>query len=136
MRENIYIIEEIPISLNKIYSTGKKGIRFITKEAFDFKQRLSWYFCEQDYLNKRDKLKVEFYALEIIVCLEKEKLFFKNGNLRKCDLDNMVKLIQDALFSYLEEDDSKVIKLKVEKRLANKNQIIIKIKEDCLGKID
>lgn len=44
-------------------------------------------------------------------------LFFARGDLRRCDLDNLAKLVQDALNGIAYEDDSQIVELQATKVL-------------------
>ena len=79
-----------PISTNKIY----KGRRYLSAEAKKFKE------------DARMHLRQNFQEYNIPA--GELHMFYRFGLSRKMDVDNCVKLFQDALCDYLGIDDSRI----------------------------
>ena len=75
--------------------------------AKDFKDRILAQLNSQDESIIEEMKKIPLYHLHIEYVL-------KQGSGRR-DLDNMNKLVQDALFQYLGVNDARVVSLNIEK---------------------
>lgn len=111
MDENkrIYTIPFAPVALNQAYSTRvvKKGrkhipIRYLQPAYKAFKAAV------KDQLEKQGG-SLPFdppFCLHFIFVMEKSSCFFKNGNMRKRDVSNYFKLLEDACSEYWDVDDT------------------------------
>lgn len=110
------IIPFLPPSSNHIYSTGRNGIRFLTKEAKKFK-------TETISLIQREKLSViskfdpqGIYRVWYAFFFPKEELVNKTwgegkkdsatNRYKRMDVENRLKLVTDALATAIGIDDS------------------------------
>ncbi len=121
-------IDKVPLSINHIYSQNKSGRRFLTKEAKSFK-----HFIKYTLLANYTKDEIPKYtnmSLHISLFLFREDLICKNGKIRKMDISNSIKLIEDAFFDFLNNfsdnfDDSKVNELCIRRKIVMKNRAIL-----------
>lgn len=91
----------LPISVNAAYATDwNTKRRFLTKKGGEFKKLVKAYAAIAIGSARFDKTK--FYHLRIDFFMP---LHFKNGNVRKWDVTNHVKALEDALVSVLGIDD-------------------------------
>lgn len=111
-------------SVNSIYMPRKGGGRYMAPAAKDFKDRIITQLNSQDESIIEEMKKIPLYHLHIEYVL-------KQGSGRR-DLDNMNKLVQDALFQYLGVNDARVVSLNIEKYAregGNMEFILIKLTE-------
>ncbi len=105
----IFFIPFLPISVNAIYEINHRQRRvFLSTDAKSFKSRAKMYMPLPDK-GLTSKTKVE---LLIIIYRD---MYFKNGNMRKYDLQNLEKILIDAISEKYGHDDSYVWK-KVSKK--------------------
>jgi Holliday junction resolvase RusA-like endonuclease len=90
----------LPTSMNKLYAINyQKRTVYMTPEARNFKTQCK-LFITPYHVSGNDKL-----SMEIDIHSD---WFFKNGNLKKSDLQNMIKILIDAVSERLGFDDSQV----------------------------
>lgn len=119
----VYTLPFAPVALNQAYSTRviKKGrksipIRYLQPAYKAFKATV------KEYLEKTDEGhggKITFsppFNLYFLFLMEKSSWFFKNGNIRKRDVSNYFKLLEDACSEYWDVDDTHNITVKGDKR--------------------
>ena len=138
-------------------SPTRKPIRIIISEEPVAQARARVAFCNgkvhsytpEKSLNAQNAIRVRLMryqdrmfpkgvAVKLTVCFHrtKSKWMPKYETLpyRKPDLDNMCKLVQDAMVGYLIEDDSQITQLSARKRWTDRETgyITIKVEEDTL----
>lgn len=96
-----------PPSANNAYYTDKKRFqRHLTKDGYAFHRQIA------ALLAGRKIAPAEWYSLSLTFSLS---LKTKEGNVRRWDQSNRVKLAEDAIFEALGIDDSRNKKMTVEK---------------------
>lgn len=65
--------------------------------------------------------------LELIFFFPQEKLYTKSGNVKKLDVSNRIKAIEDAFFKLIDIDDRFVFQVVAEKRQAETEKISLQI---------
>ena len=124
----IYTILMQPISLNNIYPTGKGGKRYLRKDVKQLKKMIQDALWALDMQQKKKPLVSPFYEVVLIVWMPHDRFFFKNGKVRKLDVSNMIKVIEDALFEYIKQgNDSQVLTVSVNKRIHPKDESLVQI---------
>lgn len=90
----------LPPSMNKLYAINyrTKSV-YMTSEARNFKSQMK-LFITPFAINSSDKL-----SLKLDV---NTNWYFNNGNLKKSDIQNLIKVVVDALSERLGFDDSQV----------------------------
>jgi len=112
-----------PLSLNNAYRTAttKKGvpIRVKTTAAKKYLKRVQEEMRTIDHVRGSKHLPHAFYDIHYIFLTGELGWFFKNGKLRKKDVSNMLKLTEDAVFTYFgnDEDDAQVVDVHGHKRI-------------------
>lgn len=81
MKRKIEITTNKPLSTNHIYGRGRNGHTYKKPEAKDWQTTLAWYVKEKRMKFAKCRVDVDFY--------------FEDD--AKIDLDNLLKLISDAL---------------------------------------
>ena len=131
-----FILDIEPLSVNKLYGNiPGQARRFISAEGKKFKAHVA--------TSIRDKVLKENLSsdistltgqpLEVSIWVGLDSWFLKDGkSIRRKDLDNMCKALQDSIFSTLAEfcpklDDSQIWKLKLEKGVSNTPKTIFTI---------
>lgn len=99
-------IPELPPSINSLYSTGRGGKRFMTKEGKVFKRLVS--LLARNASAGRSLDPYCFYVLRVTFFMP---IRFKNGTVRKWDVTNHLKALEDALAKVLELDDSHFVQV-------------------------
>ena len=102
-----YLIPFAPVSLNQAYSTRivRKGrrhipIRYMQPAYKEFKATIKEHLEEQGDLPFGPP-----FALCFLFLMERASFFFKNGNLRRRDVSDYFKLVEDACSEYWGVDD-------------------------------
>jgi hypothetical protein len=122
--------------------------RMLTQKAQDIKEDLVKEFKLQDLLHRKGNLPdFDYYKIEYIFYMVQGEMFYKNGNLRKKDVSNFIKLIEDSFFTYLikeipedtkkkKKDDSMVIEFTATKTLtkSNKSYLFMRVSESQVSK--
>ena len=107
-----------PPSTNNQYATIMRNgvpIRIPSSDYKIFKARMA------DWHMKRDRLVTEtrnfmleivarknFFRVDKYYCVPKAEIYYKNGNLRKRDVSNFVKAIDDEFVKMVAMDDSRI----------------------------
>lgn len=105
--EGVSIQTSMPPSVNNAYATVH-GRRVLTREGRRFKESVS---SMPELIKCRNTLPT-WIAISIHLWLP---LFYKNGKVRRFDASNRIKLLEDAVCEGLGIDDSRVIRLTVQK---------------------
>jgi len=95
----IFLIPTVPISVNEIYQINHRQRRvYLHPKALLFKTQAKMFMPPKPpWLKERTKL----YLMIIIF----NNLYFKNGNVRKYDLQNLEKILIDAISEKYGHDD-------------------------------
>lgn len=129
----IYRFDLEPISLNGVYQTSfHSGRRFLSEAGRRYKEALLAGMVEAD--KDRGKLQAEYLEVSFVFLLPRVRprssgmaFFFKNGNPRKLDVSNFIKLLEDSLAEHLEIDDNRNISIHGHKRVHpyDKSEIVV-----------
>lgn len=102
---------KVDMTVNSMYWTSKKG-KFLKKEALILRARIiedvktrSWVF---------EKKELEDKKLTIAILMT-ENWYYKNGSVRKSDLDNRLKFLIDSIFRGLGLDDKMIFEIYAKK---------------------
>ncbi len=110
----IFIVPMLPISVNAIYQINHRQRRvYLHPKALMFKSQAKMFMPPKPKWLKRDT-KVE---LMLVVF---SNLYFKNGNVKKFDLQNLEKILIDAIAEKYGHDDCYVWKKKAKKSQEDK----------------
>ena len=95
-----------PPSINNMYVTSRFGHRHLSKKATDFKKLVKNYVKDK-FIYDSDR-----YAIETEIYFYLTKVITRNGRISKtsCDLDGIVKAVQDSVFDQIGVDDSQICK--------------------------
>ena len=120
-----------PISLWDMYGRRNNGGSYLKPKAKILKKQIELLIMQQNTDKSLNNLDI-IAILEINYLLKIDKMYFKNGKMRKWDIDNQEKLIIDGIFDGLKHlnnkiDDSLLVKKTTEKKLSNNdiNSLII-----------
>lgn len=107
------IIKDKPVSVNQAYANNQRGARYMTPKGKAFKHAVHW----SAYYEMK-KLKQKFkYPIQI-------QYDFHLDNRLRSDLDNFIKLLQDALSPVCFADDREIKKIIAEKHYSPGNERI------------
>lgn len=122
----------MPPSLNQA-KTIASGRRFLIKSNVlrDFEticsaSLASFRVSELQQIKKRLQ-KYKFLTLEITFNFSHEKLFTKKNTVKKLDVTNRVKYVEDIVSKFLEIDDSKYFDVILKKRVTLEESVSVKI---------
>ncbi|MHA2066331.1 MAG: hypothetical protein ACXABY_18325 [Candidatus Thorarchaeota archaeon] len=108
----VYTIPFAPVSHNQAYSTrvmrkGKKSypMRYMQPAYKAFKAKIKEHLVETDAECGGPLPFEPPFALNFLFLLERSSFFFKNGNVRRCDVSDFIKLAEDACSEHWEVDD-------------------------------
>lgn len=108
------------LSVNHLYPTNQKtGRRFTSQKGIAFKTRAHRVFTQQ--LQRAGYTKPDgetFWAVTIMLFTD---CFYKNGNVRKMDASNKIKVLEDAVAEALGIDDRFFWYAGIEKRHSTDN---------------
>ena len=113
-------VPDIPPSVNHAYGTNfKTGARYLKSAGRKFQELVAWHclaFVKPGILFQKERLKVEI------------EVYFDNK--RRCDLDNRLKVLLDALeYARVLKDDSQIDDLRIVRKYAEKKKTKITISE-------
>lgn len=118
--------------MNNAYPTNRMGYRFLTPDGKMLKS-LVREICEAQDL-RRDPPVCVYRSVTIILWYphtrgrgKGQSMFYMNGNLKRLDLTNMAKLIEDAFNEYIGQDDSSNLSVNLHKRVAPDDRMLITI---------
>jgi len=111
-------IPDIPPSVNHAYGTNfKSGARYMKKPGRKFHELVAWHCIR--FVNPKPLFESERLAVEI-------EIYFENK--RRCDLDNRLKVLLDALqYAQVMKDDSQIDDLRIIRKHAKSKKTKIKI---------
>lgn len=120
-----FLIKDIvPPSLNHTYKQGKR--RYLSPKAKKFKEDFAILLgANKDRFRANLLLRDSLIKLKIYVCLPTWKT--KDGRVRKNDISNRIKLIEDAFFDAIGLDDSYVWDIQVIKVVGPEKGILIQL---------
>lgn len=101
-----------PVSLNNAYCSSRTGRRFMTREGKTYKEIVSWE-AKKHFEQKTGELGIYF------------EFGFKDK--RRRDVDDYVKLAQDALTGIAFLDDSQIIELTAKKVIGDTEYLLIEV---------
>ncbi len=104
-----------PVSLNMAYPTDRNGKRRLSAEGRAYKEEIGW-MAKQEFL------------VPLVGNLEAIYTFGYTTK-KWSDLDNLIKLAQDALSKIAFENDTQICKLQAERVLSDRCFVEITIKE-------
>lgn len=132
--ERTYVFEaDKLISTNNQYICMRKGAPFLSPQGRRYKEYIKKVmdFSDKNYYNNTKLIEKPRLIMESITfLLTKEQFIFQNGSLKRRDLTNFIKLIEDAIFDYLGFGDQYVIRQRLDKKMANFNGGIITLSID------
>ena len=107
-----YAVPFAPLSHNNAYGTAKTGKRYMRSEYEEYSKTITDYIRLVDH--QLDELKLYGDAYEVVIAgiYRRDSFYYKKGTPKRIDPDGFIKLIQDAVFRYLEADDSTVLTVK------------------------
>ena len=97
----------VDMSVNNMYWTTKRG-KFLKKEALNLRARI----MEDVKMQPCDPLEDKKLTIGIIMT---ENWYYKNGSVKKNDLDNRLKFLIDSIFRGLELDDKMIFEIYAKK---------------------
>jgi Holliday junction resolvase RusA-like endonuclease len=112
-----YLSDTAPISLNNAYIPIAGRRWKPTKETGKYKGDFMRNARGQDTLPEYDSFEITY-----VYFLPQEAMYFGNGNFRKKDVSNYIKLLEDALMVVLGKDDTMVFSLHAYKRVSPDNR--------------
>jgi len=104
-----FIIPGRPLSGNTLYKVARGGHIYLTPEAKRYKDEAKPFVLDA-YTPKTYRGGVLTLRLDVV-----DDWYYKNGEVRRIDADNLIKLVQDAVFQHLDLDDSLVFEASVRK---------------------
>lgn len=95
-------VDFLPTSVNKMYSYNHHSkTMYLTEEARHFKMAIKIACPKVEFVSKQPKIRIEiWYHSPAWIC--------KNGKFKKRDIQNMDKMVFDAISERLGVDDSHV----------------------------
>lgn len=132
--ESSFILNDFPLppTVNKLYATAKTGHRFKSREAKEFEHQADiWMLTRRGILNdirKHFQAKIHsshWIRVDMYIHLESQKLFTKQGKLKKIDAANRIKPAHDKLSELIGIDDKHFSVGKAEFVLSDRNCILI-----------
>lgn len=94
-------------SVNHLYGQNKNGRKFLRPEALEIKQELKWVLRGKEIMKGLPKsLQLVFY----------DNWFTTKKTIKKKDISNLVKLIEDGIAEALGYDDSEHFYVIIEKK--------------------
>ena len=126
-------LEDIPMSItvNGAYSTLPNGRRCKSPAYARYIKEFDGYVLTKVNEIKALKSNLEGHTslvLELVFYFPKDKLFYPDGNPKKLDVSNRIKVIEDLLCNALGIDDSLIFDLHAKKRIAEKESISLCIR--------
>ena len=116
----IFEMEGIPPSYNRSVSINHNMKQvYLSDEARNYKKIVK-LLCPHMDIPEGSKL-----SLSILV--HSNKWFYKNGKVRKIDLQNMDKLLIDAVCEKLGVDDSHIWEFRSKKVISNENKTVVMV---------
>lgn len=106
----------IPPSMNNSYPTARSGHRYKSKELRNWERQFEIWALQNAKQFQDKPTKQEPLYFKVIFCFTREQLYFKNGKLKKVDLDNRLKHIIDKICQLLEIDDKQIWWISASKR--------------------
>lgn len=111
----------LPTSMNKLYAINYRTRSvYMTPEARNFKSQAKM-FIKPYSVGKNDKLS---FSLDVHT-----DWYFKNGNLRKADIQNLIKVVVDAVSERLGFDDSQVFSFSANKIQSTENYCTVTLEK-------
>lgn len=125
-----YLIPTSPVSTNHSHIETRGGKRIPKQSTLDFKEFVKWNLGEEDRA-QGGRLSFSAYKVEVWFFYEpewfftdgvpeREKALHADPVLQRRDTSNGIKVLEDAVFEYLESRDEKVLTLTVHKRAVRK----------------
>ncbi len=112
------------------------GVVYTPTKTKDYEELVKQYFLisnpNANMLDKRVKIEIKAYFAISKSVTKKEKEEMLNGNIsptKKPDIDNIIKIVLDALNKFVIVDDVQVTRISVEKLYALEEKIYVKIEE-------
>jgi Holliday junction resolvase RusA-like endonuclease len=116
-----FTIPAMPPSVNKMYVSSRKiGVRFKSKELIEW-QRISAFYL------KKVEIKKTLYCVEIEFCCS--NWLNKDKTVKKKDVSNFIKAVEDALSLAIGLDDSYFWLVSARKVMSNRTETQIKMYE-------
>lgn len=116
-----FIIPFLPVSCNSLYGikAGRGGVKvFLKSEARTFKEKAKLF------MPPRSLDSSSLLSLEIFI---KAAWFFKNGSVRKLDIQNLEKILIDAIAEKYDFEDQRIWMKLCEKQEGVEEQVLVKI---------
>jgi Holliday junction resolvase RusA-like endonuclease len=119
----------VPPSTNALYkNVGRRRAKTDEYKEYEFDCEV-WYCSNIKAVKRAIKYLGDFPLLTIKLeyNLPKSKLFTKQAKVKKYDLSNRIKALEDQLFRLLERDDSCVFEIHATKYMSDLNNVNITI---------
>lgn len=126
------------VSVNNMYPISRGGGKRLSAEGRIYKEYISEVMRAVDEVRETSLKLCDYYTCCYVFFMTQDMLFYKNGELRRVDVSNMLKAAEDAVFEHMLEDDSLVVSISGHKRLTveePKLTVLIE-KGDVAGPID
>lgn len=95
-----------PLSLNSIYPTSRSGHRFLSDEGRVFKDTIMTALANYVIENKFEDYQGFKFHCSLEICFGFSELYFKNGGIKRNDVSNYIKPIEDAIAEFFGYDDA------------------------------
>ncbi len=120
--DRLIICGPLPPSSNHLYATGAHGKRYLTKQGREYRKELEETMME---VGARKRCPKPPFALH---------LHLRFSDLRRRDVSNQIKLVEDTVFKYLGYDDTEVYDLHAWKYLDRANPgMVVEVKHCSRG---
>lgn len=114
-------IPMVPPSMNKLYAINyrTKSV-YMTPEARDFKSKAKMFMTSMN-VSSSDRFTLQLDVHTNWMC--------KNGNIKKVDVHNMIKVVTDAVSERLGFDDSQIFSFTANKVQSNENYCTVTLEK-------
>ena len=106
VRTYLIKLEGRPVSENSAYIPNRWARKHISDDTVEYKNLITSAILSDDDYYGRDRLDKDYYELTLIFYMPYSSLYFLNGNPKRSEPSNFIKIAQDAVFDALGFDDT------------------------------